>query len=68
MKTLQFSIQHAILFLSCFCLAQSEYGQFTEAECFIKISEELSTSGNFTTSPAASCIEGFKKNQTYIIP
>ena len=46
-----------IFSLSISCQAQSEYGQFTETECPIKISEEL-----------ASCLEGYKKNQEYILP
>jgi pimeloyl-ACP methyl ester carboxylesterase len=37
-----------IFSISISCLAQGEYGQFTEAECPIKISEELASSGNFT--------------------
>jgi len=37
-----------IFTLSISCFAQSKYGQFTEAECPIKISEELASSGKFT--------------------
>jgi len=48
MKTSILSFIIVIFSLSISCLAQSEYGQFTEAECPIKISEELASSGNFT--------------------
>jgi len=48
MKTTIFIIIFAISSLSISCFAQGEYGQFTEAECPIKISEELASSGNFT--------------------
>ena len=48
MKTTILSFIIVIFSFSISCLAQSEYGQFTEAECPIKISEELASSGNFS--------------------
>jgi len=47
MKTILRSIIFVLSFLSYSCVPQVEYGQFTEADCPIKISDELSSSGNF---------------------
>jgi pimeloyl-ACP methyl ester carboxylesterase len=48
MKTTILSIVITLSLLSFPCIAQGQYGIFTEAECPIKISEELATGGNFT--------------------
>lgn len=48
MKSTIFSIIFVIASLSFPCLAQGNYGQYTKAECPIKISDELTSSGKFS--------------------
>jgi hypothetical protein len=57
MKKLQLSLIPALSILCFSCTAQVEYGQFTEADCPRKISEELS-----------SFMEEYKDQHEFIIP